>query len=136
MERLTNAVEVKSSQETIKKQIELCGEAHPKLLRYVKLAAYEETGLESEDVIKLNDFEHSQLAKVLAKLQAYQRLEEQGLLIKLDCTDCKFNKPLNMDEYKPCWKCIRYDCGNDYYEKALSEQNETKWLMDRFTKIN
>lgn len=33
----------------------------------IRLAAYEETGLSPEDITKLNDFEHSQCAKLLAE---------------------------------------------------------------------
>lgn len=53
-----------------------------------KLAAYEDTGFEPEQVKQLNDaFKNSQkkLEKAFDDLLAYKDLEEQGLLIKLPC---------------------------------------------------
>jgi hypothetical protein len=48
-----------------------------------KLKDYEDTGLSPERVIEINEFYNSQLAKVLAELQEYQRMEAQGILIRL-----------------------------------------------------
>ena len=53
-----------------------------------RLAAYEDTRLEPEQVKQLNDaFKNSQkkLEKAFDDLLEYEKLEEQGLLIKLPC---------------------------------------------------
>jgi hypothetical protein len=55
---------------------------------FLKLAAYEDTGLEPEQIKQLNDaFKNSQkkLEKAFDELLKYKDLEEQGLLIKLPC---------------------------------------------------
>lgn len=50
-----------------------------------KLADYEDTGLTPERITEINDFFNSKTAKILAKLQEYQRAEENGLLLMLPC---------------------------------------------------
>ena len=50
-----------------------------------RLAEYEDTGLSPEEIVELNDFINSQTAKLLAELQEYKRLEEQGLIVRLPC---------------------------------------------------
>ena len=81
MNRLTRENEVERFKEAIKGQLELCGEAHPKLLRYVKLAEYEDTGLEPKEIKGFGIY----IDDLRKELREYKDLEEQGLLIKLPC---------------------------------------------------
>lgn len=49
-----------------------------------KLHEYEKTGLSPKRVEEINDFANSQLAKVLAELQEYKRLEKDGKIIRIN----------------------------------------------------
>jgi hypothetical protein len=50
-----------------------------------KLAAYEDTGLEPEDILSNIKTLSSELNNALEELKEYKDLEEQGLLMKLPC---------------------------------------------------
>lgn len=50
-----------------------------------RLAAYEDTGLEPEDILSSIKILSNELNNALAKLKVYRNLEEQGLLIELPC---------------------------------------------------
>ena len=55
---------------------------------FSKLAAYEDTGLEPEQIDELNKMllnDQIRHGRALDKLLEYQKLEKQGLLIKLPC---------------------------------------------------
>jgi hypothetical protein len=80
MNRLTCNGQAEICKQEIEAQLKEHGEAHPKHLRYVKLAAYEDRGLEPEELqefmkrIDLKDL-HDHISELL-------ELEKQGLLKK------------------------------------------------------
>jgi hypothetical protein len=82
MNRLTNEYSILETIDKIQNDITFLKEVA------LRFAAYEDTGLEPEQVKQLNDaFKNSQkkLEKAFDDLLAYKDLEEQGLLIKLPC---------------------------------------------------
>lgn len=92
MNRLTERKEIvecyRGECQKLKQEIPTCDECQYIDKAISKLAAYEDTGLEPEQVKQLNDaFTNSQkkLEKAFDELLKYKDLEEQGLLIKLPC---------------------------------------------------
>jgi hypothetical protein len=91
-------------------------------INYAKLAAYEDTGLTPEEIENLKNTVkvaqkynlelRDEIHRLERKLKVYEDAEEQGLLIKKDCTGCKRILYNNGD----CNICARNAV--DFYEAA------------------
>jgi hypothetical protein len=145
MNRLTCNGQVEICKQEIEEQLKERGEAHPKHLRYVKLAAYEDSGLEPEEIDSLNEIcLNTQLGniKAIKELHEYKGLEKLGRLIKLPCNvndvvyaldgkgnihECKvYNITTNVyakeNENSPHW--VGFEIKSDIFGKTVFSTRE------------
>lgn len=95
---------------------------------YNKLAEYEDTGLEPEDILSNIKTLSSELNNGFEELKKYQRLEEHGLLIKLPCKVKSFVNILNRLNYPD--EIFIYDNGESVWQGYINEKQIYKCLED------
>ena len=93
-----------------------------------RLAAYEDTGQEPEDIKKV--FNEDAVVKLAAQalgttpdcLRKLVKAQDEGLIQPISCAECRYDQNTSPREHKAhCMRCIRNRYPDDHYDRAEAE---------------